>query len=192
MKYILFYMLLNSCVTTEYHAASPLSMAGGLNIEALNKYNIEYECPKDDDQLLCTYANILLTDKGYIKEQQEGKKERPTLNISLESSKIKDYGSGTFDFVFWILSITTWPYETQKFFKIDISISTEQKIKLKDSFYAHYRNNYRWVYTLTRWIRGKINKDKKLCMEEAGSKDLYEFIETSIESSVSYIEMESM
>ncbi len=193
MKYILLYiLLLNSCVTTEYHAASPLTKANGLDIKALNKYNVDYQCPKDDDQLLCTYANILLTDKGYIKEQQEDKRERPNINIKLTTANIKDYDSGNFDFVLWILSITTWPYETQKFFKVDISISTEQKIRLKDSFYAHYSNNYSWVYTLSRWITGKIDKEEKLSMEEAGSKDLYKFIENSLASAVDYIEMESM
>ena len=106
MKSILFYiLLLNSCVTTEYHAASPLTKANGLNIKALNKYKVDYECPKDEDQLLCTYANTLLTDRGYITELDEGKKARPPLNIQIKTTKVKDYGSGTFDFVLWILRL---------------------------------------------------------------------------------------
>lgn len=192
MRYIIFILLLlSSCITTEYHAASPLTKANRLDMKVLNKFNVNYKCPKDNDQLLCTYAEMLLTDKGYVKDQPEGKQTRPKLNIKITATKIKDYDSGNFDFALWIFSITTWPYESQTFFKIDISVSTQQKIRLKDSFYAHYSNNYSWVYTLSRWISGKLDKDTKPSMEEAGSKDLYDFIEKSIAQSVGYIDMET-
>ena len=131
-----------------------------------------------------------MTDKGYKVQEVEGKKARQEIDIKLTSQGVKDYGSGAFDFVLWILSITTWPYETQKFFKIDITISSDQKIKLKDSFYAHYSNNYSWVYTITRLIGQRINDPEKASMEEAGSKDLYNFIENSIASGLNDIEEE--
>lgn len=191
MRYLIFHILiLSSCVTTEYHAASPLTMSKKVDITSLNSYKLNFDCPYDEDQLLCTYARLLLTEKGYLTEEVEGKKARRDIGIKITSQRVKSYGSGTFDFILWLLSITTWPYETQKFFKIDLTISSDQKIKMKDSFYAHYSNNYSWVYTITRLIRERINDPDKLPMEEAGSKDLYNFIENSIASSLNDIEEE--
>ena len=181
-------LLLNSCVTTEYHASSPLSKDRSLDIKTLNSFDIKYDCPNENDKLLCTYAGMFFKDKGYIKDQPEGSVQRPNLDIKLTSTKLKDYGSGAFDFVLWIITITTWPYESQKFFKVDITISTEDRVQLKDSFYSHYGNNYSWAYTLTKWIGKKFSKKDHPTMEEAGSLDLYRFLEASVESSLGIIE----
>ena len=187
MKVLLLSMLLLcSCITTEYHAASPLTSPMKLDVEKLNEYDIEYLCPKQEDKLLCTYAERLLARKGYVSEDESSKRN---LVIELRSKTVKSLGSGTFDFTLWLLSILAWPYEDETFYEVEMKVTSSNKKFLNSNFYAHYSSNYSWIYALTQWTSRKLSDEDKDSTEDAGSKDLYKFIENNVAQALQNVEM---